>query len=175
MKTSAKKQTAKDFVPTPMKKVLIALDIEPSAQKVAETGYSLAKSMKAEVVLLHIIGGELAYYSSLGYSPIMGYTGFGITESPNLIALDNIKESSTNFLEKSKQHLGDTTIQTLVEEGDTADVILQTATELHADIIVVGTHSRRGLEKILMGSVAEKVFHHTSIPLFLVPTRKDKR
>ncbi len=175
MKTSAKKQTTKDFVPASMKKVLIALDIEASAQKVAETGYSLAKSMKAEVILLHIIGGELAYYSSLGYSPIMGYTGFAIAESPNLIAIDSIKESSKKFLEKSKQHLGDPTIQTLVEEGDTADVILQTAAKLNADIIVVGTHSRRGLEKILMGSVAEKVFHHTSIPLFVIPTRKDKK
>ncbi len=174
MKTSTKKQPAKHFVPIPMKKVLIALDIESSAQKVAESGYAMARSMNAEVVLLHVVGGELAYYSTLGYSPIMGYTGFAIPETPNLIAIDNIKESSKNFLDKSKQHLGDPTIQTLVEEGDTADVILQTAKKLHADVIVVGTHSRRGLEKILMGSVAEKIFHHTSIPLFVIPTKKNK-
>jgi len=35
----------------------------------------------------------------------------------------------------------------------------------------MGTHSRRGLEKILMGSVAEKVLHHSLIPLFIIPTR----
>ena len=38
-----------------MKKVLIALDYDPTAQKVAETGFSLAKTMGAEVILLHVI------------------------------------------------------------------------------------------------------------------------
>ena len=173
MKISTKKQTSSHFMPIQMKKVLIAIDFDPSAQTVAETGYSLAKSMNAEVILLHIIG-DMNYYSSLEYSPIMGYTGFISPESPNFAAIENIIEASKKFLEKSKKHLGDDTIQTVVEEGDVADVILKTATKLHADVIVVGTHSRRGLEKILMGSVAEKVFHHTSLPLFIIPTRKKK-
>jgi len=43
---------------------------------------------------------------------------------------------------------------------------------LHADIIVMGSHSRRWLENIVMGSVTEEVLHHTSIPLFIIPTKK---
>ena len=42
---------------------------------------------------------------------------------------------------------------------------------MSADVIVMGSHSRSGLDKILMGSVAEKVLHHTSIPLFIIPTK----
>ena len=57
-----------------MKKVLIALDYNPTAQKVAETGFSMAKAMNAEVTLLHVIS-DLVYYSSAEYSPIMGFTG----------------------------------------------------------------------------------------------------
>ena len=38
-----------------MKKILIALDYDPPAQKIAETGYALAKDMNAEVVLLHVV------------------------------------------------------------------------------------------------------------------------
>jgi nucleotide-binding universal stress UspA family protein len=159
-------------MPVQMKKVLIALDFDPSAQKVAETGYSLARSMKAEVVLLHIMGG-LNYYTSLEYSPIMGYEGFssGATAA-NLIDIEKIREASENFLNESRRHLGDETIKTIVADGDTAEEILNTAQSIKADVIVVGTHSRRGLEKILMGSVAEKVFHKTSIPLFIIPTKK---
>ena len=38
----------------------------------------------------------------------------------------------------------------------------------------MGSHSRRWLENILMGSVAEKVLHHSTIPIFIIPTKKDK-
>lgn len=162
------------FRPVKMEKILIALDYEPTAQKVAETGYSLAKSMNAGVVLLHIID-EVNYYSAVEYSPIMGFSGFSSAVTPNLIEIEQVKEASKQYLEKSKEHLGDKTIQTIVEEGDPADLILKTATDLHADIIVVGTHSRRGLEKILMGSVAEKVLHRASIPVFIIPTKTRKK
>ena len=44
--------------------------------------------------------------------------------------------------------------------------------EVKADIIVIGSHSRKWLENIVMGSVTEKVLNHTSVPLFIVPTKK---
>jgi nucleotide-binding universal stress UspA family protein len=62
----------------------------------------------------------------------------------------------------------------LVEEGEYADSILKTAKGMHADVIVMGSHSRKWLENIVMGSVTEKVLHHSSIPLFIIPTRKHK-
>jgi nucleotide-binding universal stress UspA family protein len=79
-----------------------------------------------------------------------------------------------HFLEKSKHHLGDKTIQTLVKEGDFGETIVKTATDLHADIIVMGSHSRRWLDEILMGSVTGKVLHHTAIPLFIIPIKRHK-
>ena len=69
-----------------MKKILIALDYEPSAEKIAETGYAIATALNAEVILLHVVA-EPAYYSSMEYSPIMGFSGFinnfdvGITDT----------------------------------------------------------------------------------------------
>jgi nucleotide-binding universal stress UspA family protein len=154
-----------------LKKVLIALDYDPTAQKVAETGYSLAKTMGAEVILLHVISDPV-YYSSSEYSPIMGFDGFMNTGQFQLDSVDGLKKASLYFLEKSKQHLGDNGIQTLVEEGDYAESIIMTAKRLHADVIVMGSHSRKWLENIVMGSVTEKVLHHTSIPLFIIPTKK---
>jgi nucleotide-binding universal stress UspA family protein len=156
-----------------MKKVLIALDYNPTAQKVAEEGFSMAKSMNAEVVLLHVITDPV-FYATSGYSPIMGFSGFVDVSPLQLSSVQGLKEASLQYLDKSKQHLGDKTIQTLVKEGDFADSILATAKEIHADIIVVGSHSRKWLENIVMGSVTEKVLHHTSIPLFIVPTKKGK-
>lgn len=153
-----------------MKKVLIALDYNPSAQKVAETGYYLAKAMNAQSVLLHVISGA-TYYSYLKYSPVMGFEGFNNLDTTQTEAVEELKNVAQEYLDKSKRHLGDTTIQTVVKNGDFGETILETATQIKADIIVMGTHSRRGLEKILMGSVAEYVLHHTSIPVLIIPTR----
>jgi len=154
-----------------MKKVLIALDYDPSAQKVAEAGFSMAKAMKAEVFLLHIVADPV-FYSSTGYSPIMGFSGFMETGQWQLDNIDSLKRASLQFLDKSKHHLGDKSIQTMVEEGDVAESILKSAKDLHADIIVMGSHSRKWLEKMVMGSATEKVLSLTSMPLFIVPTKK---
>lgn len=151
-----------------MKKVVIALDYNPSAQKVAESGHKLAKAMNAQTILLHVVS-DFTYYSSLNYSPIMGFDSF--SNAVETEGSGELKTQAHNYLRKSKEHLKDQTIQTIIKSGDFAETILETAKELEADIIVMGTHSRRGLEKILVGSVAEHVLNHSSIPLFIIPTR----
>ncbi len=154
-----------------MKKVLIALDFDPSAQTVAESGYALAKSMNAQVYLLHIVS-DATYYSSLNYSPIMGFDSFSNMDVIQTGAVVELQEAAKEFLNKSRQHLGDPDIQTITRGGDFGDTIVDVATEINADIIVMGTHSRRGLEKILMGSVAEKVLRKSAVPMFIIPTKE---
>jgi nucleotide-binding universal stress UspA family protein len=154
-----------------MTKVLIALDYNPTAQKVAEVGFSLAKSMNAEVVLLHVITDPV-FYTSMEYSPIMGFSGYLDVSPLQITSIQGLKDASMEYLNKSKEHLGDKNIQTIVKEGDFARSILETAKEIHADMIVVGSHSRKWLEKIIIGSVTEQVLRDTKIPLFIVPTRK---
>jgi nucleotide-binding universal stress UspA family protein len=154
-----------------MKKVLIALDYDPTAQKIAEMGFALAKSMGAEVTLLHVISDPV-YYSSTDYSPIMGFTGYLNTDNLQLNPIEMLKTASLNFLDKSRTHLGDKSIQTMIAEGDFAGSILKSAKSIHADIIVIGSHSRKWLENIVMGSVTEEVLHQTTIPLYIIPTKK---
>ncbi len=152
-----------------IKKVLIALDYGPTAQKVAEEGYSFAKSMGAETILLHVIAHP-DYYSSSDHLTVMGYAGYSVPVQ--LDSIDDLKKSTQEFLDKSKHHLGDKSIHTKIEEGDFANAILKAAKELHIDIIVIGSHSRRWLEEVLLGSVTEKVLHHTTLPLLIIPTKK---
>lgn len=153
-----------------MKKVLIALDYSPTAQRIAERGYDLAKAMNAQTILLHVISGP-GYYSSLNYSPIMGFEGFSVDTIESDTA-GELRRSVEDFLEKSKRYLGDEMIETVVRNGEPGEAILETAEELEADIIVIGTHSRSSLERLLVGSVAENILHHSLIPLFIVPTKE---
>lgn len=156
-----------------MKKVMIALDYDPTAKKVAEVGFEFAKTMGAEVVIMHVISDPV-YYSSTDYSPIMGFTGYMNTDPLQLNTIEVLKTASQNFLDKTRNHLGDSTIQTVVEEGDFAETILKTAKKLHVDMIVLGSHSQKWLENIVMGSVTEEVLRQSTIPLFIIPTRKRK-
>ncbi len=155
-----------------MKTILIALDYDPTAEKVAEAGAALAKALSAKVILLHVIA-EPAYYSSTAYAPVMGFGGYVDMDLMQPDIIDNLKKASTQFLEKSKEHLGDDKIEILVKEGDIPDAIIEAAKEQGADIIVLGSHSKKWLESAVMGSVAENVLRHTVVPLFIIPTKKE--
>lgn len=154
-----------------MKKVLIALDYDPSAQKIAEAGYALAQSMNAETILLHVFS-EPNYYATVGVSPITGL-GDQLNVMPlTFDSIDDLKAEAHKFLNRIKTHLGGESIHTTVQEGEADESILGTAKAMHADIIVLGSHSRRWLENILMGSVAEKVLNTTQVPLYIIPLKK---
>lgn len=153
-----------------IKKVLIALDYSPTAKMVAEAGYSLACNLDANVVLLHIIA-ERIYYTSADYSPITGFTGFMDMSELQLDSTEAIINMGLHYLDSARKHLGDENIKTIIREGEVAEAILETADEVHAQVIVMGLHSQKWLEKLIMGSVTEKVLQNTSLPLFVIPTK----
>ena len=149
-----------------MKKVLIALDYNPTAKKVAEAGYDMAKAMGAEITLLHVMvspGMYASAYASMG--------AWQIDTVGTFEALKIIENGSRNFLEKAKLHLADESIKTIQKDGDFAQMILETADEIHADCIVMGSHSQKWLENIIMGSVTQEVLRKTDIPMYIVPTK----
>jgi len=156
-----------------MKKILIALDYDPSSQKVVETGHALGKAMGAETILLHVMASTVQY-TSIKY-PKMGFGGYMNIDPKQLDLVDSsLRQASQDFLDQSKTHLFDDTIQTIVEEGDTAEAIIATAQKINADIIVMGSHSRKWLEQITIGSATEKVLRKTTIPVLIIPTKKNK-
>lgn len=142
-------------------KVLIALDYDENAQKVAEAGFSVAKAMNAKVYLLHVLYEQPVYYS-----------GFHYMSNLRVDIMDDLMKSTEKFLSKTKKHLGDEAIEVIVKEGNIAEKIMETANELKVDMIVLGTHSRKWIENIMMGSEAEAVLKRSDIPLFIVPTKK---
>ncbi len=146
-----------------IKKVLIAMDYDETSQKVAEAGFAMANAMNAETILLHVISEQPVYYSAYTYMRELQVDVMG-----------DLKESTQKFLDKVKKHLGSESIQTVLKEGDIAETILKTAKELNADVIVMGSHSRKWLENIIMGSEAENVLKKTTIPLFIVPTKRQE-
>ena len=144
-----------------IKKVLIALDYDITSKKVAEEGYSLAQSMNAETILLHVISELPVYYSESNYN-----------HEYKVDMLDDLNKTTQVFLDKTKKHLNDDAVVTVLKEGEIADTILKTAKEMNVDIIVMGSHSRKWLESIILGSQAEDVLTNSHIPVLIVPIKK---
>lgn len=150
-----------------MKKVLIAIDYHPTSEKVAEAGYELAKTLKAEACLIHVIGNERYY--NMEYPTFLGYEGFDYPV--DLQVNSEIRKVAEDYVKKAASHLDDS-VETHVGVGETADIILDYAKTWKADLIVLGTHSRSLLEKIFMGTEATHILEKTLIPVYMVPVKK---
>lgn len=154
-----------------MKHILIALDYDPSAENIAEAGYEIAKAMQAKVTLFHAIA-DAGYYTEIAYSPIMGFNGYVYPGIDEMLVKDLIN-SSHQFLDQSKAHLGDPNIGIIVKEGELVESILETSEECAVDLIVIGSHTRRGLGKLVNGNIAEALLQKTTIPVLVIPNKAD--
>ena len=155
---------------TKINKVLIALDLYQTAQKVAETGYSFAKAVGADIILLQVISDPV-YRSLKEHLTITGFAGLTDRVPLKLESIEGLKTASQHYLDDLKHYLGDEAIQTVVKEGDIAESILKTAKNLHADAIVMGYYGWKESENEISGLTTKKVLNHTTKPLFIVPVK----
>jgi len=148
-----------------MNKVIIALDYHPGDEKVAEAGMRVARSMAAEVVLVHVMA-DPAWYAA-EYSPIMGYTG-SYTDGVMSVYSD-LKQEASQFLHAAKLHLGDDDIRCRILEGEVAESLLNCCEDEQAELLILGTHRHTGLDKFFLHDVNVHVIRHSKIPVLTVP------
>jgi nucleotide-binding universal stress UspA family protein len=139
-----------------MKKILFAIGEGPTSEKVASAGFEIAKQLNAEIALVSVI--DTSTLSTDG----------GITphDMSNMIRSE-LKKNQNLLIDHIFK---DFKVWTFIEEGKPFEVILKVAEEWEADWIVIGTHGRKGLSHLFVGSVAEKVIRHSARPLFVIPT-----
>lgn len=144
-------------------KILIAVDNSVSAEKAAKVGYEIAAKYHADVALLNIITP----------SPAIANPDFGF--APAIVEIyDNEVENSSELLKTIERKFGNRANTTFLSSVDTATSgILQQAEEWHADLIVIGSHGRTGLNHFLMGSVAEHVARKSACPVLIVPNKAE--
>ncbi|PZR27760.1 MAG: hypothetical protein DI535_09245 [Citrobacter freundii] len=149
-----------------MKKIIIAIDQNKSADKVISVGYEIAQKLNAEIILLHVIN-EAAYYAA-DYSPLTGFEGAYSEATAELI--NDIEKGASAFLDNLQRKINDPLVKTALRQGDSAEAIVEFATEQQADLIVMGTHRHHGIENVFLPDVAVHVLKHASTPLLTVPT-----
>ena len=143
------------------KKILIAVDNSIYTEKAAKVGYGMALKFSAEIALLNII------------EPIPATVNTDFTLAPVFLEMyDNSEENSHVLLKEIENKYANGIATTYLSTIDTASHgIIQQAELWGAELIVIGTHSRTGIDHLLMGSVAESVARKANCPVLIVPNK----
>ena len=147
------------------KHILIPLDGSPFAEKALEYGTSLAKNYGGEVTLLQVL--PPAWKAEMKAEIPQGE---GLTQEVKTAVV-------TNYLTATEEKLRQQeccTVNALIMRGSNiAELILDAAKAEHIDSIVMSTHGLTGITRWMLGSVAERVVRHATVPVLLVRTEDE--
>lgn len=139
------------------KRILVPVDGSPLSEAVLPHAQALAQAEGAEIVLLRVAVNPSAEFSF----------------SDPALASELIKEMEAEtkiYLKDLCSKVESTGVHTayLMRVGPIADTILEVASAMRADIIAMSTHGRSGLQRWLIGSIAERVVHQSPVPVLLI-------
>lgn len=139
-----------------MKKILLPVDGSEST-----SAYDMAKSLaiafNATIIILHV---------DEPITPIYWANETLTIENPTLISTHN----ATLIVDEAKEHFenDDINIETLCKYGDASSVIIEISEEENCDIIIMNTHGMSAIKRFLLGSVTNKVTHHSNVPVLVI-------
>lgn len=138
----------------PIKTILHPTDFSKPSEYALRFACALARDYKARLLLLHVVEPPV-YYGELGMTvPLPA----------------DFHESLHKRLEHLVAADAGVPVETVLIEGGAAKEILRVAEEQHCSLIVLGTHGRTGLSRVLLGSVAEDVIRHSRVPVLTLKT-----
>jgi nucleotide-binding universal stress UspA family protein len=135
------------------KKILVAVEFEGASRKAIDAAKWIAGSMNAEIVLVHAHDRPAFAHPEL--------PGDMVSRIEVLV-----EQAAIRSLADVAEDVG--AARTLFRRGDPAEVILAAAREIAPDMIVMGTHGRRGFGRLFLGSVAAQVVRVSPVPVMTV-------
>jgi nucleotide-binding universal stress UspA family protein len=140
------------------KNILVPTDLAEGAEQVLDYACELAQPLGAKIHLLNVVG-----------IPALGVPELGVALSATV--MDQVVVENQSALDRLSARCGAALGQVVIKSGDALDMIHQAAVELGIDLIVMGTHGRRGLSRALLGSIAETVVRSAPCPVLTVRLR----
>jgi nucleotide-binding universal stress UspA family protein len=138
-------------------KIIVPIDLYKHTEKLVEYALFIAQSLDAEIIFFHAVEFVVLGEMALGNPSYDDYNTDRLKKARNV--LEDITARSTGKCKKC-------TSKAVI--GDTVDEILDLAKAEKAGLILMGTHGKRGLEKILIGSVAERVLKNAHCPVLVM-------
>jgi nucleotide-binding universal stress UspA family protein len=135
----------------PIHTILFPTDFSENAQQVFALACSLARDCGARIVVLYVM------------PPPLGHESMQARHNP-----EEYREAPRKALDELKAPDENVHVERRLGEGDAPTQILEVATDIKAGLIVMGTHGRTGLGRLLLGSVAEQVLRKATCPVLTV-------
>jgi nucleotide-binding universal stress UspA family protein len=144
-------------------RILVPVDGSPTSERGLQEAIRLAKLTGAQIRLLHVVDIVSVY----------AITGEGFAVPVFADILEPVRQGGREILRAARETVTSQGIaaDTAMREnsaGRVADLIVDEATDWRADLIVLGTHGRRGVQRMALGSDAELVVRRASVPVLLV-------
>ncbi|HEU4730207.1 MAG TPA: universal stress protein [Kofleriaceae bacterium] len=140
--------------------ILVPVDFSPCSERALDYACALGAKLGAKIHVVNALGTLLPELS------------VALTDQMIATLRHNNTEALAKLIEPRRKLV--TIGETRVVDDDPRDAILKAAREVHADLIVIGTHGRRGLSRMLLGSVAEAVLRRASCPVLAVREEADR-
>jgi nucleotide-binding universal stress UspA family protein len=147
-----------------LKKVLVATDFGPASESALRYGQALARAFGAELHVLHVVE-NIVTRAMDGY----GYAAIA-PEVQQDVERAGCKQTEALVSDEDRRELH--AVAATVTSNSPADAIVDYACHAGVELIVMGTHGRRGIRHAVLGSDAEAVLHGAEVPVLLVPVRQ---
>lgn len=141
-----------------VRKILVPIDFSNSAEQALGWAKELAHLFGAEIVLVHVIDTTVAAVAGL---PMDVYSVPVTGELYDRIRKEG--EAALKAIPSSPE-----ITQRLIQDGHPREAVIEIAKQLKVDLIVMGTHGRRGVSHLFFGSVAEYVVRMAPVPVLTV-------
>jgi nucleotide-binding universal stress UspA family protein len=157
-----------------LERILVAVDGSPQSNLALITASDLACTLGINLELMHVIPDIPAMYSytAYEYAPMIDFEKYQHdleAESQAIIA------AALALLDAHTPKVADVRTSRVPANGTKlGDAIIKTAKEHNADLIVIGTHGRSGVDVLLLGSVAERVSHRSEVPVLMIRAHEVK-
>ena len=140
--------------------ILVPVDFSDASEQSLQVAIDLAKTFKANVHLLHVY-----------QVPVYGFPDGAFLAGPDIAAkLSDAAQHGLNLIVEKHRDQG-VQLTGVLRQGNPHEEILAVASEVLADLIVLGTHGRSGLSHALLGSVTEKVVRTSPVPVMTIRHR----
>jgi nucleotide-binding universal stress UspA family protein len=150
-----------------MKKVLIAVD-DTKASKAVLTTFSNAVRQPEEIILLHVerLEGRSLMIDMLGETEIAALKG-AVDGTEHKETLDKKAEKILDYYSNELKDCGRLSVKTVIREGIPAEEILKVADAERVELIILGYSGRKGLSRIIAGSVSRDVRKNARVPVLV--------
>ncbi|MFC5431899.1 universal stress protein [Paraburkholderia denitrificans] len=144
------------------KSILVAVDGSDTSRRAFEAALTLAKAMGARLQPYYVIENTPMYFDAPGYDPSILRNQ--MIAQGNELALEMDKAIREHGVE------GEMVMGEASSLDDVPTLVLNAARSAGVDLIVMGTHGRRGFQRLILGSVAERCVRQSTLPVLLIPT-----